>query len=109
MIFEPSNITDKIRQIYIDLDSDQNVEFVQNFLKETHIYFEKKDLPINLAKELFCTIEACFKTYPEYSFPFLNTSFLISLKRFLIIFPASLTVIFSDAAPLTAMFTCVKF
>lgn len=75
LMFETSSITDKIRQIYIDLDSDQNVEFVQNFLKETHIYFEKKDLPINLAKELFCTIEACFRNYPEYSFPFLNTSF----------------------------------
>ena len=70
-IFEDANMMDYIRQTFIDLENEQDIEEIQNFLAESKIYLDKK-LPFNTLNELIATILSCFKHYSKELLKFLD-------------------------------------
>ena len=60
-----------IRQTFIDLENEQDIEEIQNFLAESKIYLDKK-LPFNTLNELIATILSCFKHYSKELLKFLD-------------------------------------
>lgn len=67
-IFEDSSIIDQLRQVVIDLENDQCLEIIIDFLKESHKYLEKQ-LPYNQISELIPAILSCFIHFPKELIP----------------------------------------
>ena len=63
-IFDDSNIIDRIRQTYFDLEVITNEEEIHDFLKEALEYLEN-DLSNDTTSEFFTTILACFQHLPN--------------------------------------------
>ncbi|KAK8898403.1 hypothetical protein M9Y10_000689 [Tritrichomonas musculus] len=91
-IFENSNIIDRIRQSFIDLDTNIQNKLAQNnitdFLQEVQTFLNN-DIQANVLQELISVISLCFKKYTQISLPFsdqfyaksrLNTNYAIAFS-----------------------------